>query len=75
MNDDAVVDQALYERIRNTFCYYLALIVVRMVIDINDGFLNVTHTMPQHIDCHHRGSMSLRIILLDNIFRILILRS
>ena len=75
LNDNAVMSQTFHEGIWDTFRHLLTLIVVGTVVDVDDWLLNVTHTVTQHIDGNHGGGITLRIILLDYILRILILRT
>ena len=48
--DDAVVCQTLHEGIGQTFRHHVAIIVVRLVMDIDDWLLDVAHFMSQQID-------------------------
>ena len=61
--DDAVMRQTLHKRIRQTLGYLLTIVVILLMIHIENRFLDVTHTMAQQVNCHHRQTVTGRIIL------------
>ena len=55
--DDAVVGQAVNERVWQSFGHDFPVVVIRLVPYIEDRFLDVPHLMPQQIDGHHGNGM------------------
>ena len=53
LHDDAVVHQALHEGIGDALRHLVAVIVVRLVVDIEHGLLDVAHLVAKQIDRYH----------------------
>ena len=58
LNNNAVVRQAIDERVGQTFRHHMIVVVVRLVIDIQHRLLHITHLVPQQIDGHHWQCMT-----------------
>ena len=54
LHDDAIVREAVHKGVGKTFCHYLVIVVVCLVIDIQDRLFDVAHLVPENIDRHHR---------------------
>ena len=60
--------QAADKRVFHRLLHYLSLVVVGIVLDVNHGFVHITHSVPQEIDRHHGCGVSLVFPLLRNVF-------
>ena len=59
LHDDAVVCKTVDKGVGQPLCDYLSIVVARLPVDIQHGFLDVTHTVPQQIDSNHGQSKAL----------------
>ena len=53
LNNDAVVREALDERLRVAVLNHIAVVVVDVMVDINYRLLYVAHLMAEKVDSHH----------------------
>ena len=51
--DDTVMRKTLHERVWQSLGYDIFIIIVGFVIDVQNGFLNISHFVPQQVYCHH----------------------
>ena len=54
LDDDAVVVQAFHEWVRQSLGDDVAVVVARLMIDIQHRFFDAAHLVAQKVDCHHR---------------------
>ena len=65
LHDDAVVRKALHKGIGLFALQHIAVIVVCLVTDVDDGGRNVSHPMAEDIHRHHRQGMSTATVVHD----------
>ena len=57
LHDDAVVRQAVDERVRQSFGDHLAVVVIRLVVHVDHRLLDVAHLVAQQVDGHRGQGM------------------
>ena len=62
--DDAVVHETVYKRIRYSLCHDIAIVVIRIVVDIYHRFFDIPHPMPEQINGNHRYGIALLAVFL-----------
>ena len=62
---DAVVYKALDERVGYALRNHIAVVVVGVVVDINNGLLNVANPVSEKIDGYHRYGIALVAVPVD----------
>ena len=73
--DDAVVYETLHKRVGHPCGHLHSVIVVRLVLYIKHGLLDVAHAMSEQIDGYHRYAPTIGVIILDDVVGIGILRT
>ena len=59
LDDNTVVSKTVNKGVWQAFCYWVVIIVKRLVVHIEHRLLYVTHLMPQQVDGHHRQGVPL----------------
>ena len=70
---DAVVYKALDKGVGNSLGYFIAVIVIRLVLDIKYGHFYISHLVSQQVNGDHGQTISHRVIFLYHILGIGIL--
>ena len=65
--------KTIHKRVRQPLSHFLAIVVIRLVVDIQHRFLYISYLMPQQIHCNHRNAIPHRIFILLHILRVCIL--
>ena len=73
LHNDAVMDEAVDKRVGKALGHLAALVVVRLMVDIEHGHVDVPHPVSENINCHHRDAVGRAQLLLHHIFLVGIL--
>ena len=68
LHNDAVVRQTADKWVFHRLLYYLSIIVVGIVLDVNHGLVHMAYAMSQEINRHHGCCVSLVLPLLRYVF-------
>ena len=58
LDNDAFMGQAIHERIRQSHCHQIPIVVERLAAHIEHRLFDITHLMAQQIYRHHRNGIS-----------------